>query len=116
MAKEKSFSRVKVLINDIYERFVENERFTGVAIKFLAEDNKFVVDIPKERKRTDSVPDKWAEGEKTEMYFSKGVRGFNFNLKPDIKLFKAIGEEAVVDEFANVLHAFMEKVRTENAA
>ena len=111
MAKEKYYSRAKVAIDDQYERFVENERFSGVSLTYNSNDNRFDVTIPQERKRSNEQPDKMSEGEKTAMYFSKRrTGGYGFQLTVNLQLFKAIGEDAIVEEFAKCLHVFMDQV------
>lgn len=111
MAKEKTYSRVKVVIDDQFERFVANERFSGVSLTYNEEDKRFDVCIPKERKRSNEQPDKICEGDKTSMYFSRRRSGgYGFQMTVNVPLFKAIGEEAVIDEFKQCVHKFFDEV------
>ena len=111
MAKTKTYSRTKVVIDDQFERFVENERFSGVSLSYNAEEKKFDVVIPKERKRSDEGPDKIAEGEKTSMYFSKRKSGgYGFQLTVNTALFKAIGKKVIVEEFEKCVDRLFEEL------
>lgn len=108
---KKNFNRVKVVIDDQFERFVANERFSGVSLRFNADSKLFNVTIPKERKRSNEQPDKICEGEKTSMYFSRRRSGgYGFQMTVNVPLFKAIGEEAVIDEFKQCVHKFFDEV------
>lgn len=111
MAKEKILSRVKVVIDDQYERFVENENISGVSFRYNGTEKVLNLQIPKERKRSNEQPDKMAEGEKTAMYFNRRrCGGYGFQLQVNVPLFKALGEDVLVDEFRQCVRKFLKKV------
>lgn len=107
----KTYNKKKVVINDEYERFVEDEDFTGVGLRYNSEENTFNVVIPKKRVRNDEGPEHLSDGQYADMYFSKSTTGrYNFHLTVNIREFKAHGIDKMTEDFRSCLETFMEKV------
>lgn len=102
MATEKTISRVKLVIDDKYERFTENDTFTGVTFKYEADGTAKIahLTIPKKRENDTSTPPQNltpVDGVKWGYYQNK--KGVVYKMNVNDELIISNGVEWVTEKF-----------------
>lgn len=111
MAKELIFNRMKVVIDDKYERFAMNEDFSGVTFRIEEDDAKKVakVTIPKKRKNPDlTPPQNLTPVEDVQWGYYQNKKGVVFKMNVNDELLLTNGVDWAVGKFRQATAQYIE--------
>lgn len=115
MAKEQNFSRVKVVVDDQYERFNLNEDFTGVTFRIDEDEaGKKVAKavIPKKRKNPDPTPPQnLTPVEDVDWGYYKNKKGVVFKMNVNDELLVTNGVDWAVGKFRQATAQYIEQLK-----
>lgn len=106
---EKTFFPVKVVLEDVQERFVENESFNSCRVKYNSNEGVFDIRIPVKREAPKTSEETITQVQKhcLNMRFVKQCRGYAFKMDLKTDMLLNMGRDKVIQEFENALTQFI---------